>query len=87
MPTLTIAPGETKDVLASCTPGEAVTGGGLTNIPGEVIRGELETVSYGPQFDGQQSGWFVFLRNETTESITVSPGVSAICAPGTMVSQ
>jgi hypothetical protein len=83
---LTLEPGGHDSVLASCVGGEAVTGGGLTNVPGEVTTGSVEVTSDGPQFDGVNSGWIIVFRNDSEETVTISPGVSAICAPGTMSS-
>jgi hypothetical protein len=84
---ITLGPGDTDSVASVCEPGEAATGGGMTNLPGEVFSGQVSVVSDGPVFDGVSSGWYVLFRNETEETVTIAPGVSSVCVRGTMTAQ
>ncbi len=79
--TVTLAPGESASIVSLCLSGETAVSGGPTVIPAPPIFVAWSTVVFD---GGPLTGWQALFQNGGTQTLTVTPRTSALCAPGSM---
>ena len=74
-------PGESASIVSLCLSGETAVSGGPTGIPAPPIFVAWSTVVFD---GGPLTGWQALFQNGGTQTLTVTPRTSALCAPGSM---